>query len=138
MIFTPCVGKLKLFITWKSFFKIHRCKNIKQERLECHLYGQLIGILITSSISYRLRMLLYLKQIETSEYKAFYTVKGYLRHIYSAIQKSTQELSKLFIRLFDFLRQNGRKSHRSDRKTAFDILSACHHITIQISDNATT
>lgn len=35
-----------LFKTWKSFFQIHRCKDIKIERLECHLYGQLIGILM--------------------------------------------------------------------------------------------
>lgn len=34
-----------LFKTWKSFFEIDECKTIKKERLECHLYGQLIGIL---------------------------------------------------------------------------------------------
>ncbi|WP_240522481.1 transposase, partial [Bacillus toyonensis] len=28
-----------LFKIWKSWFQIHRCKSIKQERLECHLYG---------------------------------------------------------------------------------------------------
>ncbi len=28
-----------LFKIWKSWFRIHRCKSIKQERLECHLYG---------------------------------------------------------------------------------------------------
>ncbi|MCR8983452.1 transposase, partial [Brevibacillus laterosporus] len=38
-----------LFKTWKSFFGIDHCKEIKQERLECHLYGQLISILICSS-----------------------------------------------------------------------------------------
>ncbi|MED1405531.1 IS4 family transposase, partial [Bacillus mycoides] len=30
-----------IFKIWKSWFRIHRCKSIKQERLECHLYGQL-------------------------------------------------------------------------------------------------
>jgi len=29
-----------LFKTWKSFFQIHHCKEIKIERLQCHLYGQ--------------------------------------------------------------------------------------------------
>ncbi len=37
------------FKTWKSLFEIDECKNIKRERLECHLYGQLIGILLCSS-----------------------------------------------------------------------------------------
>ena len=38
-----------LFKTWKSFFEIDECKNMKRERLECHSYGQLIGTLICSS-----------------------------------------------------------------------------------------
>ncbi|PGC44394.1 IS4 family transposase, partial [Bacillus toyonensis] len=38
-----------LFKIWKSWFQIHRCKSIKQEPLECHLYGQLISILLCSS-----------------------------------------------------------------------------------------
>ncbi|WP_274382503.1 transposase, partial [Bacillus sanguinis] len=38
-----------LFKTWKSFFEIDECKNIKRKCLEYHLYGQLIGILLCSS-----------------------------------------------------------------------------------------
>lgn len=34
-----------LFKTWKSLFAIHVCKKVKLERLECHIYGQLIRIL---------------------------------------------------------------------------------------------
>ncbi|MGF9956600.1 IS4 family transposase, partial [Bacillus mycoides] len=44
-----------LFKTWKSFFQIHHCKKIKPERLECHLYGQLIAILLCSSIMFQMR-----------------------------------------------------------------------------------
>lgn len=43
-----------LFKTWKSFFGIDHCKSIKKERLECHLNGQLIGILICSSTMFRM------------------------------------------------------------------------------------
>ncbi|MED1407447.1 IS4 family transposase, partial [Bacillus mycoides] len=38
-----------IFKTWKSFFRIHHCNSVKLERLECHLYGQLISILLCSS-----------------------------------------------------------------------------------------
>ncbi|MED3615144.1 transposase [Bacillus wiedmannii] len=47
-----------LFKTWKSFFQIHKCKEIKRERLECHLYGQLISILLCSSTMFQMRQLL--------------------------------------------------------------------------------
>ncbi len=54
-----------LFKTWKSFFQIHHCKKIKPERLECHLYGQLIAILICSSIMFQMRQLLLIKKKES-------------------------------------------------------------------------
>ena len=47
-----------LFKTWKAFFKIDHCNEIKRERLECHLYGQLIGILLCASTMFQMRQLL--------------------------------------------------------------------------------
>ncbi|PDZ98339.1 transposase, partial [Bacillus cereus] len=62
-----------LFKILKSWFQILRCKSIKQERLECHLYGQLISILLCSSTMFKMReLLLRKKQKELSEYKAMY------------------------------------------------------------------
>jgi transposase len=51
-----------LFKTWKSFFQIQKCKKMKLERLECHLYGQLIGILLCSSTMFKMRQLLWRKK----------------------------------------------------------------------------
>ncbi|MED2632400.1 IS4 family transposase, partial [Bacillus thuringiensis] len=53
--------------------------------------------------------------------------------IYQAIQKDTQELSKILLRLFNLLQQNGRKSHRYEKKTVFDILGVVYNCTM--SDN---
>ena len=62
-----------LFKTWKSFFEIDECKNIKKERLECHLYGQLIGILLCSSTMFQMRqLLLERKKQELSEETVIY------------------------------------------------------------------
>ncbi|USK36634.1 IS4 family transposase (plasmid) [Bacillus sp. F19] len=114
-----------LFKTWKSFFQIHQCKKIKPERWECHLYGQLIAILLCSSIMFQMRQLLLMKKKrELSEYKAL---------LFQAIQKDTQELSKVLLRLFNLLQQNGRKSHRYEKKTVFDILGVVYNCTM--SDN---
>ncbi|WP_367888225.1 IS4 family transposase [Bacillus wiedmannii] len=120
-----------IFKTWKSFFHIHHCKKIKRERLEYHLYGQLIAILLCSSTMFQMRQLLLMKKKrELSEYKAIYMIKDYFFLIYQAIQKDTQELSKILIRLFNLLQQNGRKSHRYEKKTVFDILGVVYNYTI--------
>ncbi|MFC0273972.1 IS4 family transposase [Metabacillus herbersteinensis] len=120
-----------LFKTWKSFFKIDHCKEINRERLECHLYGQLIGILLCSSTMFQMRQLLLDKQKrELSEYKAIYIIKDYFHLLFRAIQKSTQELSKILLRLFNLLQKNGRKSHRYEKKTVFDILGVVYQYTM--------
>ncbi|MBE7128955.1 IS4 family transposase [Bacillus mycoides] len=120
-----------LFKTWKSFFHIHHCKKIKRERLECHLYGQLIAILLCSSTMFQMRQLLLIKKKrELSEYKAIYMIKDYFLLFFQAIQKDTQELSKILIRLFNLLQRNGRKSHRYEKKTVFDILGVVYNCTM--------
>ncbi|KKZ90947.1 hypothetical protein B4147_0310 [Bacillus wiedmannii] len=81
-----------LFKTWKSFFHIHHCKKIKRERLECHLYGQLIAILLCSSTMFQMRQLLLMKKKrELSEYKAIYMIKDYFLLIHQATQKDNQQ-----------------------------------------------
>ncbi|EJS62427.1 hypothetical protein ICU_05020 [Bacillus cereus BAG2X1-1] len=123
-----------LFKTWKSFFQIHQCKKIKPERWECHLYGQLIAILLCSSIMFQTRQLLLMKKKrELSEYKAIYMIRDYFLLLFQAIQKNTQKLSKVLYRLFNLLQQNGRKSHRYEKKTVFDILGVVYNCTM--SDN---
>ncbi|MEI5926493.1 IS4 family transposase [Bacillus albus] len=120
-----------LFKTWKSFFQIHQCKKIKPERWECHLYGQLIAILLCSSIMFQMQQLLLMKKKrELSEYKAIYMIRDYFLLLFQAIQKNTQELSKVLYRLFNLLQQNGRKSHRYEKKTVFDILGVVYNCTV--------
>ncbi|MCU0097669.1 IS4 family transposase [Bacillus sp. OR9] len=120
-----------IFKTWKSFFQIHHCKKIKPERLECHLYGQLIAILLCSSIMFQMRQLLLMKKKqELSEYKAIYMIKDYFLLLFQTIQKDTQKLSKILLRLFNLLQQNGRKSHRYEKKTVFDILGVVYNYSM--------
>ncbi|MFE7377964.1 IS4 family transposase [Bacillus cereus] len=120
-----------IFKTWKSFFHIHHCKKIKRERLECPLYGQLIAILLCSSTMFQMRQLLLMKKKrELSEYKAIYMIKDYFLLLFQAIQKGTQELSRILIRLFNLLQQNGRKSHRYEKKTVFDILGIVYNYSM--------
>ncbi len=48
------------------------------------------------------------------------------------IEKDIQKLSMVLIRLFNHLQQNGRKSHRYEKKIVFNILGAVSACT---SDN---
>ncbi len=116
-----------IFKTWKSLFQIHKWQNIKQERLECHVYGKLIAIFICSSTMFKMRqLLLQKKRRELSEYKAIGMIQDHLYILYQAIQKNTQKLSKILIRLFTLLQKNGRKSHRYETKTVFDIMGVAY------------
>ncbi|WP_423748418.1 transposase, partial [Bacillus cereus] len=109
---------------WKSFFQIHHCKKIKPERLECHLYGQLIAILLCSSIMFQMRQLLLMKKKrELSEYKAIYMIKDYFLLLFQTIQKNTQELSKVLLRLFNLLHLPFRKKKQSRLKLTLHDLS---------------
>ncbi|MFD5173743.1 IS4 family transposase, partial [Bacillus mycoides] len=97
------------------------------------LYGQLIAILLCSSIMFQMRQLLLMKKKrELSKYKAIYMIKDYFLLLFQTIQKNTQELSKVLLRLFNLLQQNGRKSHRYEKKTVFDILGVVYN---SMSDN---
>ncbi|AIW88000.1 Transposase for insertion sequence element IS231B [Bacillus mycoides] len=67
-------------------------------------------------------LLLIKKKRELSEYKAIYIIKDYFLLLYQALQKDTQDISKILVRLFNLLQRNGRKSHRYEKKTVFDII----------------
>ncbi|MDP1460171.1 IS4 family transposase, partial [Bacillus wiedmannii] len=60
------------------------------------------------------------------EYKAIGMIQDHLFLLYQAIQKDTQEITKLLIRLFHLLEKNGRKSHRYEKKTVFDIMGVIY------------
>ncbi|MGG0442945.1 IS4 family transposase [Bacillus mycoides] len=120
-----------VFKTWKSLFDIDHCRTVKQERIECHLYGKLIAIFLCSSTMFKMRqLLLQKKQKELSEYKAMGMIQDHLLLLYQAVQKNTQEITKLLIRLFHLLQQNGRKSHRYEKKTVFDIMGVHYEYSI--------
>lgn len=119
-----------LFKTWKSIFHIDRCKPIKTERFECHVYGQLIAILLSSSLMFQMRKLLLIKKKkETSEFKAICMVKEYFLSLHDALRKQPQDVGQVLHRLFQMIEKNGRKSHRYEKKTVFDILGVVYEHT---------
>lgn len=76
------------------------------------------------------QLLLIKKKRELSEYKAIYIIKDYFSLIYQSLQKDAQELTKILFRLFNLLQKNGRKSHRYEKKTVFDILGVVYNFSM--------
>ncbi|MGG0044920.1 IS4 family transposase, partial [Bacillus tropicus] len=88
---------------------------------------KLIAIFLCSSTMFKMRQLfLQKKKKELSEYKAIGMIQDHLFLLYQAIQKDTHEITKLLICLFHLLQQNGRKSHRYEEKTVFDIMGVVY------------
>lgn len=72
------------------------------------------------------QLLLQKKKRELSEYKAIGMIQDHLFLLYQAIQQNTQEITKILTRLFNLLQRNGRKSHRYEKKTVFDIMGVVY------------
>lgn len=123
--------QIVLFKTWKSFFEIDACKTIIKERLEYHLYGQLIGILLCSSTMFQMRQLL-LKKQELREYKAIYMIKYYFPLFFRAIAAGGEKLVNILHRLYRLLSKNDHKCHRSKKMTVFDILGIVCEKTMKL------
>ncbi|SPT76336.1 Transposase for insertion sequence element IS231B [Bacillus cereus] len=101
-----------IFKTWKSLFQIHHWQTIKQERLECHVYGRLSAIFICTSTMFKMRQFLLQKnKRELSEYKAIGMIQDHISLLYQTLKKKNQDITKILIRLFALLQKNGWKSH---------------------------
>lgn len=87
------------------------------------------GAYYISRLKLNTRIYLTKKKQELSEYKAIYIIKDYFLLLFQSIQKSTQDLSKVLFPVFTLLQKNGRKAHRYEKKTVFDILGVVYECT---------
>ncbi|BBW96328.1 hypothetical protein GsuE55_11610 [Geobacillus subterraneus] len=98
-----------VFKTWKSLFHIHRFKPMKGARFQCHLYGTLIALLISSTVMFKMREWLYRKQKkELSEYKAMSMIKEFGMDFFQALWCSEALVVQLLFKLCDIIAQHGK------------------------------
>jgi hypothetical protein len=116
-----------LFKSWKSFFHIDWIKAVKIDRFECHLYGKLIALLLTSSLMFQMReILLRKKKREVSELKAMAILKTYLGALHGALNGHIEDIVHVLQQILQMIEKNGRKSHWYKKKTVFDILGVAY------------
>lgn len=112
-----------LFKTWKSLFKIDHVRAMKQERFECHLYGTLIRILLSSMMAFQCRYYLFKTQhMEGSEYKCIKQAKNVLPYLTYAISSGVETVIDKLDTLYENVRRHGKKEHRMKHNSPFDIL----------------
>lgn len=66
------------------------------------------------------------KKFETSEIKTAEIVNEYVEEIYFSFITPSNNL-KVLIRIYNCICKSGRKSHRKDKKTFFDILGVSYN-----------
>ncbi len=113
-----------IFKILKSTLKLDKVKKVKIERIQCHIYGTLIKMLLSSQIVFSLREQIYTnKSKELSEYKAFKIVVSFLNEMKNALFYSISNLQTIFKKIEISILDNGIKSKNKNKKTVFQILN---------------
>lgn len=125
-----------IFKTWKSVYNMAKIRNVKIERFQCQLYGKLILVLLSSTVTFRARAVLLInKKQEISEIKVSRIVCEYFESLYSTIICSPEQVVNILEIIFETIIKNGKKSRKKDKKTVFDIIGVsckedrCHDET---------
>ena len=121
-----------VFKTWKSISHLHVVKPVKIERFQCQLYGKLILLILSSTITFKMRnLVLENKVLEASEIKVSEIVHEYIDRLYFELIESSSQTFKILQLVFENVVRNGLKSHKKDKKTVFDILGVCYKRTLR-------
>lgn len=116
-----------IFKTWKSVYNMAKIKDVKIERFECQLYGKLILVLLSSTVTFRTRAVLLInKKQEISEIKVSRIVCEYFESLYCTIICSPSEVYNILENIFATILKNGKKSHRKNKQTVFDIMGVSY------------
>lgn len=78
------------------------------------------------------------KKRELSEYKAIYMIKDYFSFCFKLSKRHSRAIKSATspVLLFNLLQQNGRKTHRYEKKSVFDILGVVYNCTMSDSQAA--
>jgi hypothetical protein len=112
-----------MFKVWKSIFNINNVKNVKIERFKCFLYGRLIALLLSSSIVFTSRDIIYEEDSkEISELKSFYQVHEFFTVLKTEIFKGEISILTLLKKIINAIRRFGIKSRKKGCKNINEIL----------------
>lgn len=120
-----------IFKTWKSIYNMAKIKDVKIERFECQLYGKLILVLLSATVTFRTRAIFLInKRQEISEIKVSRIVCEYFESLYWTIICSPVEVVNILSNIFETILKNGTKSHRKNKQTVFDIMGVTYKNSI--------
>jgi hypothetical protein len=121
-----------MFKIWKSIFNIDNVKPVKIERFKCFLYGRLIALILSSTIVFSARDIIYEEDsTEISELKSFYQVTEFFNTLRIEIFKGELAILKLIKTIINVIRKVEKKSRKKGRKTMTGILD---YLKISVED----
>jgi hypothetical protein len=76
-------------------------------RFECHVYGQLLALLLSTSLMFQMReLLLRKKKCEISELKAIGILKEYLAALQEALRKQIPDIRQVLLQILQMMEKN--------------------------------
>jgi len=112
------------FKSLKSTLEIDKVKKVKLERIQCHLYGTLIKMILISQIMFNFREQIYKENsTEISEYKSFKIISSFLEELKSAILDKSLSLINILKKIKNSILRNGIKSKKKYKKTVMEIFN---------------
>lgn len=113
-----------MFKIWKSIFKLQQVKKVKLERFECFLYGRLIALMLSSSIVFIAKNIIYEEEKrETSEFKSFCIVKEFFGPLREKIFYGEVGLVRFFSQVLKSILRDGIKCKKKGEKTPYIIVN---------------
>jgi hypothetical protein len=114
-----------IFKIWKSIYHVNRLKAVKIERFQCQLYGKLILMLVSSTILFKVRKILLMKNNkEVSEIKLAQIINEYIGILYLSLINSISEVFNIILNIYKLSEKNAIKSHKKLKQTALEIMEA--------------
>lgn len=106
-----------MFKIWKSIFKMNMVKKTNIERFECFLYGRLISLLLSLTIVFTSRTIIYEDEYkEISEIKSFQITQEYFDSQNGKIFNGVVSLSITINKIFKTINRLGIKSLKKGKK----------------------
>jgi len=112
------------FKSLKSTLEIDKVKKVKLERIQCHLYGTLIKMILISQIMFNFREQIYKENsTEISEYKSFKIIYTYFKEVKNALFDKSLSLLNILKKIKHAIIKNGMKSKKKNQKTTIEIFN---------------
>jgi transposase len=109
-----------LFKIWKSMYGVDKVKKMSIFRIECHLFGKLIALLLSQHIHRLFRNYIWkMEAVEMSEWKSMKIMKRNWQRLRDSLLVGRNSVREWFCTIFTMLFYTGRKESKKIGKNSY-------------------